>query len=242
MKRPINLAWIPNTITMGNLVFGFLSIVYSASSHYPHHLQVAGLMIIFATVFDGFDGYVARTLKVSGNIGKQLDSLADLITFGVAPGFLAYHMFLKDLVFLSTQGSFNYGMLIAAIFPICAAYRLARFNLQSSPTFFQGLPSPVAAIVIALQPLVFQKINIPLIYSMLFFLGTALLMVSTIRYSKPQAVLLDRLRGIKLILSLILIAIAIIFLKQWAVVVILALYLLSGLVSFAIQLIQTIRI
>ncbi len=242
MKKTLRLAWIPNSLTMGNLVFGFLSLVYSSNPNIENNLQIAGLMIIFATIFDGFDGQVARALKVNSEMGKQLDSLADLITFGVAPGYLGYHMFLSDLYIISGQMNFNYGMIIAAIFPICTAYRLARFNLQASSTSFQGLPSPVAGIVIALQPLIFQGMQIPKLFSILFFAATALLMVSTIRYSKPQAVLLEKLRGFKLILSIILLIMFFFFLQKWALVIIIALYLISGLVSFVIHLIQVMRL
>jgi CDP-diacylglycerol--serine O-phosphatidyltransferase len=228
MTKKFTLAWVPNTLTMGNLVFGFLSIVYSSSGHMPNNFQIAGFMILFAALFDGFDGQVARALKVSSQLGKELDSLADLIAFGVAPGYLSYHMFLKDAIFARAIHNFHFGMIIAAIFPICAAYRLARFNVQSSSTYFQGLPSPIAGVVIALQPLIFKDAQIPLIINVLFFIITALLMVSTIRYSKPQAVLLEKLRGIKLIIAIILIIIAFVFLKKWALVILIGLYLISG--------------
>lgn len=242
MKNIFRLNWIPNTLTLGNLTFGFLSIMYSTMGNLSNNYQIAGILIIFAVILDGFDGQVARALKVSSPIGKELDSLADLVTFGVAPGILAYNMFLTDQIFTRSVYSFHTGMIIAAIFPLCAAFRLARFNVQSSTKFFQGLPSPIAGIVIALQPIIFTEIEIPLSINTAFFIITALLMVSTIRYSKPQAVILEKLHGIKLVILIILLITAFYFLEEWALVMIIGLYLVSGLVSFVIQLIQDMKL
>lgn len=238
----INLSWVPNTITMGNLVFGFLSIVYSSNMRIENHFQIAAIMILFAAVFDGFDGYIARSLGVTSSIGRELDSLADLVAFGIAPGYLFYQMYLEELNFSLGTGEVYYGMIIAAIFPICAAFRLARYNVQNSGSGFQGLPSPVAGIAIALLPLIQIDLHIHVIYPILLFIFIALLMVSTIQYSKPQATFLKSLRGVRLILAILLIVAVIVFFKKWAMVIFLLLYLISGLVSFVIHLIQVMRL
>ncbi len=199
-------------------------------------------MILFATIFDGFDGYVARSLKVTSEIGKQLDSLADLVTFGVAPGYLFYHMYLSDMFFTVGRTHVYFGMIIAAIFPICAAYRLARFNVQTTHNYFQGLPSPIAGIVIALFPFLTPELQVGTIPITIFFVIIGLLMVSTIRYSKPQVMIQEKVRGIWLIISFLLAAIILFFLQEWALAIFILLYLISGFVSFIIQLIQVMRL
>ena len=113
-----------------------------------HHLVItssysAGVLIFIGSIFDASDGAIARALDVESEIGMQLDSLADAVAYGIAPGVLAYQAFFYQMPEIC--GLINIGMLIAAIFPICAVYRLARFNWQSMPGFI-GLPSPPAGI------------------------------------------------------------------------------------------------
>jgi CDP-diacylglycerol--serine O-phosphatidyltransferase len=154
----MNKAWVPNSITMGNLLFGFLSIVFASQGDADNsrYFAMAGLSIMVAALLDGCDGLVARALKVSSKLGAELDSLADCVTFGVAPGYLAYKAYLVDLTVTlpGAASALNMGMFVAAIFPICAAYRLARFNVEHVPNSFSGLPSPIAGIIMALVPIV----------------------------------------------------------------------------------------
>ncbi|KYZ77155.1 CDP-diacylglycerol--serine O-phosphatidyltransferase [Anaerosporomusa subterranea] len=161
---------IPNALTALNLVFGVFAII---SAYHGQFLQ-AGTLIFAAMIADGLDGRVARYFGVSGDFGKELDSLCDLVSFGVAPGFLAYVLVLNELGFI--------GMAIAALFATCGALRLARFNVNVGIVkgYFMGLPIPAAGCVIAtfimtgLKP---QGIWFPIMMSIV-----ALLMVSTIRY------------------------------------------------------------
>ncbi|MDF2499876.1 MAG: CDP-diacylglycerol/serine O-phosphatidyltransferase [Anaerosporomusa subterranea] len=161
---------IPNALTALNLVFGVFAII---SAYHGQFLQ-AGTLIFAAMIADGLDGRVARYFGVSGDFGKELDSLCDLVSFGVAPGFLAYVLVLNELGFI--------GMVIAALFATCGALRLARFNVNVGIVkgYFMGLPIPAAGCVIAtfimtgLKP---QGIWFPIMMSIV-----ALLMVSTIRY------------------------------------------------------------
>jgi CDP-diacylglycerol---serine O-phosphatidyltransferase len=236
----MSLAWIPNSITLGNLLFGFLSIVFASKGNY----QFAGFAILFAVLLDGIDGQVARMLKVSGPLGAELDSLADCVTFGVAPGYLAYAGFLPHMPYVIGGADFDLSVFIAAVFPICAAYRLARFNVDHSPTSFSGLPSPIAGVAMALVAIAFQNTSIVQDHPAIFvpgFIIVGLLMVSTFKFSKPQAIILGRIHGIQLvILTLIIIAIGILIRKYILFVImgVIALYIITGLITFIIQFIQ----
>ncbi|MDH4262606.1 MAG: CDP-alcohol phosphatidyltransferase family protein [Spirochaetia bacterium] len=186
-------AWIPNAMSLSNLALGFLSILLcghaAAPLKYPveNIYFISSLLILSAVFVDGFDGMVARWLHVESPIGKQLDSLADLTTFGIAPGVLIYTMFLHDI-----QTSVNFfelpliSVIIASIYPISAAFRLARFNVDSRPESFVGLPSPIAGATLALIGIVYKVYPLPALPVIILYLILAILMSSNIRYSKPQ--------------------------------------------------------
>ena len=244
----LNRAWIPNSLTMGNLLFGFLSIIYASNGHYV----AAGFCILFAALLDGFDGQVARMLHVSSEIGAQLDSLADCVAFGVAPGYLAYSAYFSDIT-IALQGVDKVipcGMFLAAIFPLCAAYRLARFNVDHDPSSFSGLPSPIAGIVMALIPIAFRDNSVikndtfVFYLFIVFFILSALLMVSTVRFAKPQTWVFNRLHGAKLIiLILLIVSLAVIFHKFLLIIFIglIAFYIVACIYSAIIQFIQDRR-
>jgi CDP-diacylglycerol---serine O-phosphatidyltransferase len=131
---------IPNAITSLNLFFGCVAIVFI----FHNSLAEASWMIVFAAVADFFDGMVARLLKAHSPIGKELDSLADVVSFGVAPGMMLYQ--------LIGVHPFNW---IGLLIPVFAAIRLAKFNIDTRQTFyFIGLPTPANALFIASFPLI----------------------------------------------------------------------------------------
>ncbi|MCU0823726.1 MAG: CDP-alcohol phosphatidyltransferase family protein [Leptospira sp.] len=249
----INLTWIPNTLTLGNLTLGFVSMllvseVTPATANAHEMFTMAGVFIILAALFDGFDGMAARALNATSELGADLDSLADLTTFGIAPGFLSYRMFFSDLK-LDIFGKPEFlplGMFVAALYPICAAYRLARFNVAHDPKSFVGLPSPVAGVVVGIFPLVFQVSQVPRIVALVFFVLTALLMVSTLRYSKPQVAIRGLFSWKKIgvtVFGLCLVLLAIGF-YRWPYVLYAAVgfYVFSGIVAFVIHTIQELRV
>ena len=128
---------IPNMLTVGNLLSGSLAIVFTLHSGRP---EVAMWLIVLAAVFDFFDGMVARLLGVSSPIGKDLDSLADVVSFGLAPAVLAFHA----LDGLEAGNNLAYGVFII---PAFAALRLAKFNNDTrQTTSFRGLPVPSNAL------------------------------------------------------------------------------------------------
>jgi len=144
----------PNLITLANLTCGLFSVIFA----FQGSLELASLCIFTGAFFDFFDGLVARLLKVSGELGKQLDSMADIVTFGVAPGFLLFHF----MFYISNGMIFRYSMsneviflpaTLALLIPIFSAYRLANFNIDTKQTTsFIGLPVPALAMFIAAIP------------------------------------------------------------------------------------------
>jgi CDP-diacylglycerol---serine O-phosphatidyltransferase len=142
---------IPNFITSLNLASGFVSIIFILNGD----LITASWLILAAMVFDFLDGFVARTLKAYSELGKQLDSLADLVSFGVAPGLIIYRLLLSS-VGSGSQLVFNFSdpasyvlLFIPALMPVCAALRLAIFNLDTTQTTsFKGLPTPANALTV----------------------------------------------------------------------------------------------
>jgi CDP-diacylglycerol--serine O-phosphatidyltransferase len=225
---------------MGNLLFGFLSVIFSSKGQY----QFAGFAILFAALLDGCDGQVARMLKVSSPFGVELDSLADCVTFGIAPGYLAFAAFLPNMSVDFNGRIIEMSMFVAAVFPICAAYRLARFNVSHTNNSFSGLPSPMAGIIIALIPIAFQQVSVIQDHPIIFvpaYVITALLMVSTVKFSKPQSYIFKKIHGIQLILLiLVIITLCVVFRRYIMIIIIglLALYIMSGIVSFVIQFMQ----
>jgi CDP-diacylglycerol--serine O-phosphatidyltransferase len=161
---------IPNILTAVNIVLGMFAIIFTFQGEFT----CSALLIIAALVADGLDGRVARYFGVSSDFGKELDSLCDLVSFGVAPAILAYAFMLKDFGMA--------GYIIAAAFATCGALRLARFNVNTGSVkgYFMGLPIPTAGCVVATFVILGMKPSgwiFPLMVAIF-----AYLMVSTIRY------------------------------------------------------------
>lgn len=143
-KRLIRVALLPPLFTIGNLLCGFGSLTFAIKNNF---LQGAWLILLALVVFDGLDGLIARATKSVSRFGAQLDSLADIVSFGVAPGFLSYEIIHQSSAHLI---SYKFTFLICAFYVACSALRLARFNVESTSEFavhhhFTGLPTPAAA-------------------------------------------------------------------------------------------------
>ena len=169
---------LPNLFTTGGLFCGFYAIIATLREEY----LFAGIAVLIAMVFDGLDGRIARMTKTSSKFGVEYDSLSDLVSFGVAPGVLAYRWALEP------WGA--WGWLAAALYVTCGALRLARFNVQSESADkknFIGLPIPAAAAVVATTILMYDFLggegatskHITLLLLIYILAG---LMVSNIRY------------------------------------------------------------
>ncbi|HIE06653.1 MAG TPA: CDP-diacylglycerol--serine O-phosphatidyltransferase [Desulfarculaceae bacterium] len=168
---------LPNLFTMGNLFCGFFAIISAIKGDYG----LAATAIIVANLFDILDGKVARMMNATSRFGMEFDSLADLVSFGVAPGLL---------IFLWSLSSFGrLGWLAAFLFVACGALRLARYNVQAETTekgTFNGLPIPAAASMAATTVLICEHIGATGIESnvvlLLLCYGLAFLMVSNVKY------------------------------------------------------------
>lgn len=168
---------LPNTLTLGGMFCGFYAILASFKGHFIY----SAWAILIAVIFDGLDGWVARMTNSTTKFGIQLDSLSDLVAFGVAPAVLIYSWGLQPYGRLGWGASF--------LFVICGALRLARYNVQmgtSESKAFVGLPIPAAGIVVASLVLFYNEVIGSLagrnyIILVLPFLLAAL-MVSTLRF------------------------------------------------------------
>ncbi len=157
------LVTVPNLVTLLNLVSGLVSMFFAMLGHLP----TAYLLILIAAVFDVLDGLVARKLGKESSIGRELDSLADVVSFGASPALLIVKQALLNPLYL----------IPAAFFIACGALRLARFNLYGTKEFFEGLPIPAAAIF-ASSAVIYFPVEIT---GWLYFL-IGFLMISSIIY------------------------------------------------------------
>ena len=162
---------IPNLFTLLNLIFGCCAIVFalqtesitiiqgddqSTSFSVPERLYLAAICIAIAGLIDFLDGFLARLLNASGEMGRQLDSLSDVVSFGVAPSFILFQ-FLRFSYMRQANGiDINILWLMPAFLFACAgAYRLARFNIDTTQTYnFKGVPIPAAGMLVASLPLI----------------------------------------------------------------------------------------
>jgi CDP-diacylglycerol--serine O-phosphatidyltransferase len=163
---------IPNIFTLLNLFFGCLAIVATVQTGLtitndnnlviiPEKIYLASAFIAIAAVVDFFDGFVARFLKVPSELGKQLDSLADVVSFGVAPGMIIYQFLRLSFAQQANGLDVNTLWLMPAFLVPCAgAYRLARFNIDTEQSYgFKGVPIPAAGLLFAAFPLIFWYNN-----------------------------------------------------------------------------------
>ena len=194
---------LPNILTLAGVCLGISSIKYSLDENY----SLAIIFILFAAILDALDGRIARLIKGTSKVGKELDSLTDMISFGVAPAFIMY--FWK----LNTLGKF--GWLVCLIYVICVALRLARFNVNSNQdpswkdNFFEGVPSPAGGILV-LTPLIVSITNfdyINLNYDIIvpiFFIVTSLLLISKFPSYSFKKIVIQRKTTIFLLFGIVL--------------------------------------
>lgn len=183
-KRRRGIYLLPNLLTTAALFFGFYAIVSANGGQF----EVAALCVFVSMVFDSLDGRVARLTNTQSDFGVQYDSIADMVSFGVAPALVIYEWILHGMVLMGpTWGKI--GWLGAFTFTACAALRLARFNTMVGVVekkYFQGLPSPAAAAVVASLVWVGDDLNArgwPMEFlAWALTVSAALLMVSNMRY------------------------------------------------------------
>ena len=198
-KNPKSL--LPNTLTIIGVCLGLSSIKFAIDLNF----SIAIVALLFAAIIDTLDGRIARLIKGTSKVGKELDSLTDVISFGVAPGFIMYFWSVKNLG--------KIGWIIILIYVVCCALRLARFNLTNieqtenwKVNFFQGVPSPAAAGLVLL-PLIlsytdFYLLKYESIVSALIILATSGLMVSNIPTYSLKKIIITRNYTIFLLLGI----------------------------------------
>lgn len=245
---------IPNLFTLLNLVFGCMAIILILQTgetlvtsseqgtwvaQLPEKIWWGSVCIGIAAIVDFLDGFVARLFKATSEIGAQLDSLADVVSFGVAPGMIFYQ--LLRLSFIGTEDGLDvsvWALLPAIIFPCAGAYRLARFNVDKSQAYgFKGVPIPAAGMVVASLPLIllynyFDLNSILLnkwtLYIMIILLSW--LMVSTLPLMALKFKDFSIKNNLPKFILLIVAVVAGIFLKWLAVPVVFLLYVIISLV------------
>ena len=198
-KNPRSL--LPNTLTILGVCSGLGSIKFALDSNYA----MAVVAIGFAAILDTLDGRIARLIKGTSKVGKELDSLTDVISFGVAPSFIMY--------FWAINKVGKIGWLLVLIYTVCCALRLARFNIQTAEentswkiNFFEGIPSPAAAGLI-LMPLIFSLTdfmiikNIEIISSIMIFI-ISILMISKVPTYSLKRIIIPRNLNIFLLLGI----------------------------------------
>ena len=235
------LRGIPNLFTLLNLVCGFVAIIFILQTgqtivyidgegfnqvDLPEKITWGALLIFAAAIIDFLDGFVARLFKATSEMGKQLDSLADVVSFGVAPGLILFQ--LLRISFAQNENGLDVSMVWlfpAVIIPCAAAWRLAKFNLDTEQQFsFKGLPTPAAGLTIASLPLIIWYpqfeiqallINKWIIYSIILLLSFLMISNLSLMSMKFKDVSLKNNLP-KLVLALV--CIASVFLLKWLAV------------------------
>ncbi|MFC1805577.1 CDP-diacylglycerol--serine O-phosphatidyltransferase [Planctomycetota bacterium] len=227
------IAVLPSLLTLGNLVCGFHAIRYAADAEFT----TAAWMIVLAMVFDALDGKVARLTKASSQFGAELDSLADVVSFGIAPAFMV------AMLTLSVQSDYQRLVwLCCMVYAVCAALRLARFNVETglddeSHKFFRGLPSPAAAgqvvSLVVLHHYLYNRFQIDIVRHVIpgvtFIAGV--LMVSRIRYPHVVNIYLGGHHAFADVVFLAIAALLIATIKELTLAACFSLFTILGLVN-----------
>ena len=171
---------IPNIVTLGNLLCGTLATIFAVGGHF----EMTALFVVLGIFLDFFDGFFARVLKVSGELGKQLDSLADMVTSGVVPGIILFVLLGNNQQIpyeIDSEFKFSMGFpLLGLLITLSACYRLAKFNLDTRQSeSFIGLPTPAMSLFIVSLPLVQMHSDIDFVKDLIgnnyFLIGITIL-------------------------------------------------------------------
>jgi len=226
-KRPKKgIYLLPNTLTLCGLFCGFFAIVASINGNYLH----AAWAIIIANIFDGLDGWIARLTNTTTRFGIELDSLSDLVAFGVAPAVMIYKWGLMPFG--------RIGWAVAFLFVACGALRLARFNIQTGQTSskaFRGLPIPGAASVICSVVIFYyefwtgipdKNILFPILVTLL-----SLLMVSTLRFHGAKEIDFKERKPFWVLIVFVIVLFVLLVHPSTAIFIFAMTYLLWGIIE-----------
>jgi CDP-diacylglycerol--serine O-phosphatidyltransferase len=251
-RRPSRGMYVlPSLFTAGNMAAGYYAITQSiqGSMADQSYFDRAALAIGIAVLFDGLDGIIARLTNTASDFGKELDSLADVITFGVAPSLLAYIWGFRMLPLMThpqmREQIVHIGVFVCFIFLICGASRLARFNISINPQprnpgrpgkkYFVGMPIPAGAGVIS-SVIHFQRgspIDNPLIALvwLTLLVGTSFLMVSNWRFWSAKEITLGKRHPFQLVAVIAVVGALIVLYSEYMLIILAMAYLVSGVVA-----------
>ncbi|MDE1177556.1 MAG: CDP-diacylglycerol--serine O-phosphatidyltransferase [Edaphobacter sp.] len=251
-RRPSRGMYVlPSLFTAANIAAGYYAITQAmqGTALEPQYFDRAALAIGFAVLFDGVDGMIARLTNTASDFGKELDSLADVITFGVAPSLLAYLWGFKSLpianFLMLREKVLHLGIFVCFLYLICGASRLARFNISVNPQprnpgrpgkkYFVGMPIPAGAGVIASvvhfengSPIFDPRLSIVWLCLILF---TGFLMVSTWRFWSGKEISLGQRHPFQLVALIVAIGAVIALYSEYALIVVALGYLVSGVLA-----------
>lgn len=252
-KLPISV--FPTMLTLANVLCGFMAIFFAslpATADFPFDwtpLTFAAMAIFAGMIFDGFDGRVARMTNSTSAFGAQLDSMADMVTFGVAPAFIAIKLIDPGVPYFSNTDDHLFGrlaLIVALIYVACAALRLARYTVDANekqavdPNVFMGLPSPgaagaIAGLILLQQHLVFGEGFNPnwfiqtTRYAMIgIVLLTALAMVSKLPYTHFMNRYLRGRANVQTLALYVIVALLLLIYPQWTLAVAFTAYALTA--------------
>ncbi len=237
MPMRITRAVVPSLFTVLNMFCGFYAIISTHNSDY----HTAIWLIVLAAVFDAVDGIVARLLKSSSQFGVEIDSLSDLVSFGVAPAFLVYHVALYEMS--------GVGIFLSSLLMIFGGIRLARFNVQLvgfDKSYFTGLPIPASAMTVC--SFIYEWYNptagLGSTARMLLpylVVGISLLMVSHVKYDTLPKFSFKNIKKSPIKFSLFSLAgIAIVITKGHATFWVFVIFILIGLIRYGVNLVQSL--
>lgn len=246
LRRGVYL--LPSALTVANLLCGYYSVLATLKGS-PADLDNAARAIGFAILFDAFDGFVARATNTNTEFGKQFDSLADMISFGIAPAILAFTwgvQFLSDTVIPQAHHVSQLAWLVSLAFAICCAWRLARFNVHGMAPggglkYFVGMPCPAAAGMIAAMV---HAWKVPLddwrwsLAWLALVLSLAALMSSTIRFPSFKSLPMARRQHSLMIVVVALLVWSIVVYSEIVLMLIASGYLVTGLTLHIVRLVR----
>lgn len=237
---------IPNLLTLANLFCGTVAAMHAVVGHY----ELTAIFVVIGIIFDFFDGFVARILGVSGELGKQLDSLADVVTSGVVPGLLLFFMMKTNVIngsnvemeinFGQYEADFGWLPYVGFLVTIAAGYRLAKFNLDTRQSdSFIGLPTPAMSLFVISIPLIYQSTDIEFVRNLLinnnFLIGITLVLSFLMNAELPLFSLKFKINSFKKnVIKYVFLAVSIVMivlLKYMAVPLIIAFYVLLSIVT-----------
>ncbi len=227
---------LPNMITAMGIFSGILSMVSAVQGNF----EKAAWLILLALVFDGLDGRVARMTKTTSRFGVEFDSLADIISFGVAPALM---------IFLYSGEDFGrLGVVVSAMYVILGAIRLARFNVMTAktePSVFIGVPIPSAAVFISILVLLLEKYTVLQPYAFLLLIAATLiglLMVSNIRYPSFKKINVNTPHFMRLFVTVVFAALMVFLYPIEGFALLFTLYIFYGPILAAIHLYKRWRL